>query len=100
MGTALPRAGRLRAAPCAAALLTALLTFPQALLAAAPGGPPAKPGPGRDLEAAQKLAERYDGRVVAPEPGPGAGAWIAGLFLDRRSARSLEPITVAHFPKQ
>src|SRR5262245_1783448 len=99
MGTAPLRARRLHVALCGAPLLAALFTIPQASLPRAKGERPRKPGPGRELEAAHKLAERYDGGVVAPEPGSGGGTWIAALLLDRRAVRALEPVTAACFPK-
>jgi hypothetical protein len=65
METALLCAGRLRAARWAAILVAALLTF----LLPAQGDPPAKPDPKQDVEAANKLAERYDGGVESPVAG-------------------------------
>jgi hypothetical protein len=100
METAILHARRLRAARCAAILASALLTFPQVFLRQAQGEPPAKPNPGRDLAAANKLAERYDGGVTAPKLGLADRLGISTILLDRRAARWSEPVTVAYFPSE
>jgi hypothetical protein len=86
----------LRAACCAAILVAALLTFLHVFLLRAQGDPPAKPDTKRNVEAANKLAQRYDGEVHSPVPGSGGG--IRTIFLSRRGARENEVVTNAIFP--